>query len=76
MKRGPKIVAVASAGDLDFRYGCTPTWWQLWKRLHDVDVDPIIATYRRKAIESRGGASRRTRSIVRPRRLRATQSRD
>ena len=31
----PKIVAVASAADLDFRYGCTPAWWQLWKGLHD-----------------------------------------
>ncbi len=33
--KAPKIVAVASAVDLDFRYGCTPAWWQLWKGLHD-----------------------------------------
>jgi hypothetical protein len=26
----PKVLAVASAIDLDFRYGCTPAWWQLW----------------------------------------------
>ena len=29
--KAPKILAVASAVDLDFRYGCTPAWWQLWK---------------------------------------------
>jgi hypothetical protein len=29
--RAPKIIAVASAVDLSFRYGCTPAWWQLWK---------------------------------------------
>ncbi|MFL6007773.1 MAG: glycosyltransferase [Gaiellaceae bacterium] len=50
--RTPKIVAVASAADLDFRYGCTPAWWQLWKGLHDVGVDLIVTTYRGKAIES------------------------
>ena len=48
----PKIVAVASAADLDFRYGCTPAWWQLWKGLHEVGVDLIVTTYRGKAIES------------------------
>jgi glycosyltransferase involved in cell wall biosynthesis len=48
----PKIVAVASASDLDFRYGCTPAWWQLWKGMHDVGVDLIVTPYRGKAIES------------------------
>jgi SAM-dependent methyltransferase len=33
--KSPKILAVASAVDLDFRYGCTPAWWQLWKGLHE-----------------------------------------
>ena len=37
--RAPKILAVASAVDLDFRYGCTPAWWQLWKGLHEEGVD-------------------------------------
>ena len=50
--RLPKIVAVASAADLDFRYGCTPAWWQLWKGLHAVGVDLVVTTYRGKAIES------------------------
>jgi glycosyltransferase involved in cell wall biosynthesis len=50
--RTPKLVAVASAADLDFRYGCTPAWWQLWKGMHDVGVDLIVTPYRGKAIES------------------------
>ena len=50
--KAPKIVAVASAADLDFRYGCTPAWWQLWKGMHDVGVDLIVTTYRGKAIET------------------------
>ncbi len=48
----PKIVAVASAADLDFRYGCTPAWWQLWKGMHDIGVDLIVTPYRGKAIET------------------------
>ena len=48
----PKIVAVASAADLDFRYGCTPAWWQLWKGMHEVGVDLIVTPYRGKAIEA------------------------
>ena len=39
--RPPKILAVASATDLDFRYGCTPAWWQIWKGLYEVGVDLI-----------------------------------
>src|SRR6267154_2117585 len=50
--KGTKILAVASAADLDFRYGCTPAWWQLWKGMHEVGVDLIVTTYRGKAIES------------------------
>ncbi len=52
MKETSKIIAVASAADLDFRYGCTPAWWQLWKGMHAVGVDLIVTTYRGKAIES------------------------
>ena len=37
--KAPKILAVASAVDLDFRYGCTPAWWQLWKGLYEAGVD-------------------------------------
>jgi hypothetical protein len=47
-----KILAVASAVDLDFRYGCTPAWWQLWKGLYEVGVDLIVTPYRGRPIES------------------------
>ena len=48
----PKILAVASAADLDFRYGCTPAWWQLWKGMAEAGIDLIVTTYRGRAIES------------------------
>ena len=47
-----KILAVASATDLDFRYGCTPAWWQIWKGLNEVGVDLIVTPYRGRAVES------------------------
>ncbi len=52
MAGAPKILAVASAADLDFRYGCTPAWWQVWKGLHRAGADLIVTPYRGKAIES------------------------
>jgi hypothetical protein len=48
----PKILAVASAADLDFRYGCTPAWWQLWKGMAKAGIDLIVTPYRGRAIES------------------------
>src|SRR5438552_2128305 len=50
--RAPKILAVASAADLSFRYGCTPAWWQLWKGLYEAGADLIVTTYRGRPIES------------------------
>jgi glycosyl transferase family 1 len=50
--RAPKIVAVASAVDLDFRYGCTPAWWQLWKGMYEAGVDLVVTPYRGRPIES------------------------
>jgi spore maturation protein CgeB len=50
--RGPKILAVASAVDLDYRYGCTPAWWQLWKGLYEAGADLIVTPYRGRPIES------------------------
>jgi glycosyltransferase involved in cell wall biosynthesis len=38
--------------DLDFRYGCTPAWWQLWKGLYEAGCDLIVTPYRGRAIES------------------------
>jgi glycosyltransferase involved in cell wall biosynthesis len=50
--RGTKILAVASAVDLDFRYGCTPAWWQLWKGMYEAGVDLIVTPYRGRPVES------------------------
>jgi spore maturation protein CgeB len=48
----PKLLCVASAVDLDFRYGCTPAWWQLWKGLHEEGVDLVVTPYRGRPVES------------------------
>jgi glycosyltransferase involved in cell wall biosynthesis len=48
----PRILAVASAVDLDFRYGCTPAWWQLWKGLYDEGADLVVTPYRGRPVES------------------------
>jgi glycosyltransferase involved in cell wall biosynthesis len=50
--KGPKILAVASAVDLDFRYGCTPAWWQLWKGMYEAGVDLVVTPYRGRPVES------------------------
>jgi Glycosyl transferases group 1 len=50
--KAPKLLAVASAVDLDFRYGCTPAWWQLWKGLYESGVDLIVTPYRGRPVES------------------------
>jgi len=50
--KAPKVLAVASAVDLGFRYGCTPAWWQLWKGLSEAGVDLVVTAYRGHAIES------------------------
>jgi glycosyltransferase involved in cell wall biosynthesis len=51
-RRALKILAVASAVDLDFRYGCTPAWWQLWKGMHEAGCDLIVTPYRGRAVEA------------------------
>jgi spore maturation protein CgeB len=50
--RAPKLLCVASAVDLDFRYGCTPAWWQLWKGLHEEGAELVVAPYRGRPIET------------------------
>jgi glycosyltransferase involved in cell wall biosynthesis len=47
-----KVLVAASAIDLDFRYGCTPAWWQLWKGLHEEGVHLVVTPYRGRAVES------------------------
>jgi glycosyltransferase involved in cell wall biosynthesis len=48
----PRLLCVASAVDLDFRYGCTPAWWQLWKGLHEEGAELVVAPYRGRPIET------------------------
>jgi hypothetical protein len=50
--RAPRILAVASAIDLDFRYGCTPAWWQLWKGMYEAGADLVVTPYRGRPVES------------------------
>jgi glycosyltransferase involved in cell wall biosynthesis len=50
--RASRLLCVASAADLDFRYGCTPAWWQLWKGLYEEGVDLVVAPYRGRPVES------------------------
>ena len=50
--RTPKILAVASAVELGFRYGCTPAWWQLWKGFAEAGVDLVVTPYRGRPVES------------------------
>jgi spore maturation protein CgeB len=50
--RAPKILIAASAVDLDYRYGCTPAWWQLWKGLYEAGADLIVTPYRGRPVES------------------------
>jgi len=50
--RAPRILAVASAVDLDFKYGCTPAWWQLWKGMYEAGADLIVTPYRGRPVES------------------------
>ena len=75
--RAPKILAVASAVDLDFRYGCTPAWWQLWKGMargrHRPDRDDVprprdrvaLVAHRAEPALPRGGDLRRARATSR-----------
>jgi hypothetical protein len=51
-KHFSRLLAVASAIDLDFRYGCTPAWWQLWKGLYEAGADLIVTPYRGRPVES------------------------
>ena len=50
--RAPKLLIAASAVDLDFRYGCTPAWWQLWKGLYEEGADLVVTPYRGRPVES------------------------
>src|SRR5258708_3122951 len=50
--RSTKLLVAASAVDLDFRYGCTPAWGQLWKGLYEEGADLVVTPYRGRPVES------------------------
>lgn len=50
--RSPRILVVASTIELEFRLGCTPAWWQIWKAMHEAGCDLIVTPYRGRPIEA------------------------
>lgn len=47
-----KFLVVASTIDLKYRLGCTPSWWQLLKALHEIGNELIVIPYLGNPIES------------------------
>ena len=47
-----KILIPCSTIDLKYRLGCTPSWWQLFKALHEIGNEVIITPYLGDPIES------------------------
>lgn len=47
-----KILALVSALDLSYRYGCTPAWWQLFKGLYEEGHEVIAIPYQGAPVEA------------------------
>jgi len=47
-----KLFIACSTIDLRYRLGCTPSWWQLFKALHETGNDVIITPYLGDPVES------------------------
>ncbi|MCM1987583.1 CgeB family protein [Methanococcoides seepicolus] len=47
-----KILAFTSTIDLKHRLGCTPSWWQLLKALHETGNEVIVLPYLGGSVES------------------------
>lgn len=47
-----KILVVCSTLDLKYRLGCTPSWWQLLKALHETGNEVIAIPYLGEPVES------------------------
>lgn len=47
-----KILIPCSTIDLKYRLGCTPSWWQLFKALHEIGNEVIITPYLGDPVES------------------------
>lgn len=47
-----KILIPCSTIDLKYRLGCTPSWWQLFKALHEIGNEVIITPYLGDPVEA------------------------
>jgi spore maturation protein CgeB len=47
-----KILAACSTLDLHYKLGCTPSWWQLFKGLHENGDEVIVVPYLGDPVES------------------------
>ncbi len=47
-----KILVIASTLDLKYRLGCTPSWWQLLKALHETGNEVIVIPYLGRPVKS------------------------
>ena len=47
-----KLLCVCSALDIQYRFGCTPNWWQFMKGLHELGHDVIAIPYLGTAFET------------------------
>lgn len=47
-----KLLIPCSTIDLKYRLGCTPSWWQLFKALHEIGNEVIITPYLGDPVEA------------------------
>ncbi len=47
-----KILAIVSTIDLRYKLGCTPSWWQLLKALHETGNEVVLTPYLGDPVES------------------------
>ncbi len=47
-----KILICCSTIDLQYKLGCTPSWWQLFKALYEIGNDVIVIPYLGDPVES------------------------
>jgi len=47
-----KILVGCSTLDLQYKLGCTPSWWQLFKALHESGDEVIVIPYLGDPVES------------------------
>ena len=47
-----KILVICSTLDLKYKLGCTPSWWQLLKALHEIGNEVIAVPYLGDPVDS------------------------